>query len=54
MAAWRGLVTDDGATFDSRDTLDADMLVPQVTWGTSPAMTTDVTGGSRSRTRCPT
>lgn len=41
---WRLLKTDDGATFDSNYTLDATTLVPQVTWGTSPAMTTDVTG----------
>ncbi len=41
---WRGLTTDTDATFDSRYTLDAGTLIPQVTWGTSPAMTTDVTG----------
>lgn len=41
---WRGLVTDPDARFDSHYTLDAAQLVPQVTWGTSPAMTTDVTG----------
>jgi len=44
IARWRGLVTDADATFDSSYTLDASTLVPQVTWGTSPAMTTDVTG----------
>jgi len=41
---WRTLVSDPDATFDSTYTLDAATLVPQVTWGTSPAMTTDVTG----------
>jgi 3-isopropylmalate/(R)-2-methylmalate dehydratase large subunit len=41
---WKTLTTDPGATFDSNYTLDAATLVPQVTWGTSPAMTTDVTG----------
>jgi 3-isopropylmalate/(R)-2-methylmalate dehydratase large subunit len=41
---WRGLTTDADATFDATYTLDATTLVPQVTWGTSPAMTTDVTG----------
>ncbi|MCC2668431.1 MAG: leuC [Armatimonadetes bacterium] len=41
---WRGFATDEDATFDAYYTLDAATLVPQVTWGTSPAMTTDVTG----------
>src|SRR5689334_8758864 len=33
---WRSLRTDDGATFDTEVTLDADTLVPFVTWGTNP------------------
>jgi 3-isopropylmalate/(R)-2-methylmalate dehydratase large subunit len=41
---WRDLVTDADAAFDTCYTLDAGELAPQVTWGTSPAMTTDVTG----------
>ena len=41
---WKELVTDADATFDTTYTLNAGELVPQVTWGTSPAMTTDVTG----------
>jgi 3-isopropylmalate/(R)-2-methylmalate dehydratase large subunit len=41
---WRGLVTDADAAFDAYYTLNAGELAPQVTWGTSPAMTTDVTG----------
>ncbi len=41
---WRTLVTDAGAAFDKTYRLDAAQLLPQVTWGTSPAMTTDVTG----------
>jgi 3-isopropylmalate/(R)-2-methylmalate dehydratase large subunit len=41
---WRTLHTDTDAVFDKTYRLDADTLVPQVTWGTSPAMTTDVTG----------
>jgi 3-isopropylmalate/(R)-2-methylmalate dehydratase large subunit len=41
---WKGLVTDADAAFDTSYTLDAQELVPQVSWGTSPAMTTDVTG----------
>jgi 3-isopropylmalate/(R)-2-methylmalate dehydratase large subunit len=44
IEGWRALTTDADAAFDSTYTLDAGELVPQVTWGTSPAMTTDVTG----------
>lgn len=44
VARWRGLTTDADAAFDTSYKLDATTLVPQVTWGTSPAMTTDVTG----------
>src|SRR5262249_3855912 len=44
IARWQQLNTDPDATFDTQYTLDAATLVPQVTWGTSPAMTTDVTG----------
>ncbi|MFN3652085.1 MAG: 3-isopropylmalate dehydratase large subunit [Armatimonadota bacterium] len=40
---WRTLATDADAVFDTTYTLDAGELVPQVTWGTSPSMTTDVT-----------
>ncbi|UIJ34558.1 3-isopropylmalate dehydratase large subunit [Allobranchiibius sp. GilTou73] len=36
VAAWRGLVTDDDATFDAVVDLDADELAPFVTWGTNP------------------
>jgi 3-isopropylmalate/(R)-2-methylmalate dehydratase large subunit len=41
---WRALTTDADAKFDTTYQLDASTLIPQVTWGTSPAMTTDVTG----------
>ena len=41
---WRQLATDEGATFDREIEIDASALVPQVTWGTTPAMTVDVTG----------
>jgi 3-isopropylmalate/(R)-2-methylmalate dehydratase large subunit len=44
VADWRTLVTDDDDAFDRRVTIDAGSLVPQVTWGTNPAMTVDVTG----------
>jgi 3-isopropylmalate/(R)-2-methylmalate dehydratase large subunit len=40
---WRGLRTDDGAQFDSEVVIDASALSPQVTWGTTPGMVTDVT-----------
>ncbi len=38
------LRTDEGASFDRTESLDANGLVPQVTWGTTPAMTSDITG----------
>jgi 3-isopropylmalate/(R)-2-methylmalate dehydratase large subunit len=44
IGRWRTLATDAGAAFDKTYALDAGRLVPQVTWGTSPAMTVDVTG----------
>ncbi|MBV6457714.1 MAG: 3-isopropylmalate dehydratase large subunit [Fimbriimonadaceae bacterium] len=45
IAAWRELKTDAGADFDREECLDADRLEPQVSWGTTPAMTVDI-GGS--------
>ena len=42
MAYWRTLPTDEGAKFDRELTLEADKIAPQVTWGTSPGMVTDV------------
>jgi 3-isopropylmalate/(R)-2-methylmalate dehydratase large subunit len=44
VAAWRALKTDDPSAFDKHVEIDASTLVPQVTWGTNPAMTIDVTG----------
>ena len=43
VAAWRGLRSDPGARYDRRIVLDASTVKPQVTWGTSPAMTADIT-----------
>jgi 3-isopropylmalate/(R)-2-methylmalate dehydratase large subunit len=40
---WLALRTDDGAGFDTEVTIDAGELSPQVTWGTTPGMVTDVT-----------
>ena len=37
------LTTDDGAKFDKSFTIDAAQIIPQVSWGTNPAMTADVT-----------
>ena len=41
---WRTLRTDDGASFDLTIDLDADQLIPQVSWGTSPEMVVPVDG----------
>jgi 3-isopropylmalate/(R)-2-methylmalate dehydratase large subunit len=41
---WRELRTDAGSTFDKSVQLNASNMTPQVTWGTTPAMVTDVTG----------
>jgi len=44
VADWRTLHTDDGATFDREESLDASRIIPQVTWGTSPEDALPVTG----------
>ena len=41
---WRGLHTDDGATFDQEIDVELGDLKPQVTWGTNPAMVAPVDG----------
>jgi 3-isopropylmalate/(R)-2-methylmalate dehydratase large subunit len=41
---WRGLRTDDGATFDDAVEIDVSALTPQVTWGTNPGMVAPVDG----------
>ncbi len=41
--AWAGLQTDPGAAFDSTVLIDASAVGPQVTWGTSPGMTAEIT-----------
>jgi 3-isopropylmalate/(R)-2-methylmalate dehydratase large subunit len=43
IESWRSLRSDDDAAFDTEVTLDASELSPQVTWGTTPGMVTDVT-----------
>ncbi len=42
VAFWRTLPGDEGAVFDRELTIDASEITPQVTWGTSPGMVTDV------------
>jgi 3-isopropylmalate/(R)-2-methylmalate dehydratase large subunit len=44
VASWRSLRSDPGAQYDQRIVIDASSLEPQVTWGTSPGMTVDITG----------
>ncbi|WP_274364658.1 3-isopropylmalate dehydratase large subunit [Paenibacillus thermotolerans] len=39
---WKALTTDEGAAYDTVVEFDASSLIPQVTWGTSPGMGTDV------------
>lgn len=39
---WRGLVTDNGASFDAKISINASELAPFVTWGTSPEMSVSV------------
>ena len=41
---WRALVTDDGAAFDKEVRLQAEDLVPHVTWGTNPGQVIPVDG----------
>jgi 3-isopropylmalate/(R)-2-methylmalate dehydratase large subunit len=41
---WRGLPTDDGATYDRTIELDADALEPMVTYGTNPGMGIPISG----------
>ena len=40
---WKKLRTDEGAVFDKVVEFDISTLAPQVTWGTSPGMGTDIT-----------
>jgi 3-isopropylmalate/(R)-2-methylmalate dehydratase large subunit len=44
VAYWRTLHSDEGAKFDAVVELDAAAIRPQVTWGTSPEMVTDIDG----------
>jgi 3-isopropylmalate/(R)-2-methylmalate dehydratase large subunit len=44
IAGWRSLPTDSGAHFDKEEFLDATMIAPHVTWGTSPEDVLPITG----------
>ncbi|HLO98730.1 MAG TPA: 3-isopropylmalate dehydratase large subunit, partial [Fimbriimonas sp.] len=44
VASSRELFTDDVSAFDRLEKLDANTLQPQVSWGTTPAMTIDIDG----------
>ncbi|MDH3225906.1 MAG: 3-isopropylmalate dehydratase large subunit [Thermoleophilia bacterium] len=44
VAQWRELPTDEGASFDREEMVDAATLAPQVTWGTHPGMVAPITG----------
>jgi 3-isopropylmalate/(R)-2-methylmalate dehydratase large subunit len=44
VAAWRQLPSDEGAVFDAEVRLDADALIPMITYGTNPGMGMPITG----------
>ncbi|HKH88007.1 MAG TPA: 3-isopropylmalate dehydratase large subunit [Acidimicrobiales bacterium] len=44
LEAWRGLVTDEGAGFDTEVVLEAGTLRPFVSWGTNPAQVVAIDG----------
>ncbi|PHQ71209.1 MAG: 3-isopropylmalate dehydratase large subunit [Sneathiella sp.] len=44
VAYWKTLKTDEGAHFDTEIVIDANALVPYVTWGTSPEDALPITG----------
>lgn len=43
VESWKELVSDEGAEYDTVVEFDVETLIPQVTWGTSPGMGTDIT-----------
>ncbi|PLT45734.1 3-isopropylmalate dehydratase large subunit [Paenibacillus sp. FSL W8-1187] len=54
IEAWRQLTTDEGAEYDTVLEFDVDSLIPQVTWGTSPGMGTDITAAVPNPSDLPT
>ena len=43
LSLWKSLPSDPGAKYDREISINASEIAPQVTWGTSPGMVTDVT-----------
>jgi 3-isopropylmalate/(R)-2-methylmalate dehydratase large subunit len=43
VAEWKQLCSDEGASYDARVVIHSAKIAPQVTWGTSPGMGTDIT-----------
>ena len=54
VSAWSELSSDEGAQYDSVLEFDVDSLIPQVTWGTSPGMGTDITSSVPNPADLPT
>ena len=44
VASWRNLISDEGAEFDTVIEMNGADIKPQVSWGTSPEMVTDING----------
>lgn len=44
MGHWSSLISDDGATYDSKVFIDAKNILPTVSWGTSPQDVVPITG----------
>jgi 3-isopropylmalate/(R)-2-methylmalate dehydratase large subunit len=44
VAYWQTLPSDPGARFDKQVEINAQEILPQVTWGTNPGMVTDIEG----------
>jgi len=51
---WRTFRSDPGVTYDTHVILDASKIGPQVTWGTTPGMVTDITGRVPDPAKLPT
>ena len=51
---WRALRTDDEGLYDTRVTLDASRVGPQVTWGTTPGMVADISARVPDPAQLPT
>ena len=52
LEAWSDLVSDPDASFDRELVLDASVLEPQVSWGTSPEMVAPITGQVPDPAQC--